>query len=219
MNSSRIMAASGLEVAASRADNRRMRTLRWSSLAILLLAVGAPGASEITVYRCVDAKGVVSLQDEPCPAGQTGSQRSMTRPQDPPARASAPPPAPADDEPPEAAPALPPPPAGPLFAPPPLFQCTDYDGDVRYSEDYDPNRRCVPLSVLGYDVRGSAQGAATCRWVSESCLQLDDASACRQFKARLEVARSNALHAFSDTAAFRKSEVTRLERIIRDSCP
>lgn len=194
-----------------------MRTLGWSSLAILLLAVGASGAEEITVYRCQDAKGVVSLQDEPCPAGQTGSSRSMTRPKDPPApRATAPAP---ESTPVEEAPVAPDYGPAPLYAPPPLFQCTDYDGAVRYSEDHDPNRRCVPLSVLGYDVRGSAQGAASCRWVSESCLQLDDASACAQFKARLKVARSNALHAFSDTAAFRKSEVTRLERIIRDSCP
>ena len=118
-------------------------------------------------------------------------------------------------------PALPEPepqPAPLPYPPPPLFQCTDFDGEVRFSEAYDPNTRCVPLSVLGYDVRGSAQGAATCRWVSESCLRMDDDAACDQFKARLKVARSNALHAFSDTAAYRKSEATRLGRIVDESC-
>ena len=104
------------------------------------------------------------------------------------------------------------------FPPPPLFQCTDYDGEVRFTEDYDPSTRCVPLSVLGYDLRGSPQAAATCRWVSESCLRLDDDDACDQFEARLRQARSDALHASSDKAAYRKSEVVRLGRIVDESC-
>ena len=191
-----------------------MRARWWPSLAILLIAVGPSAAAEITVYRCQDDKGRVTLQDEPCPAGQSESTRSMVRPQDPPPR-PAPPPVAAE------APAAPEPPPQAEWTPyltPPLFQCTDYDGEVRYSEDYDPNTRCVPLSVLGYDVRGAPQAAASCRWVQESCLRLDDASACEQFIARLKQARSDALHAFSDTAAYRKSEVQRLERIVNDSC-
>ncbi len=190
-----------------------MRRFVQASLAIFLFAVGPAATQDITVYRCQDAGGRVTLQDEPCTAGQSQSERRMVRPRDPSPQSTT---ATAAVAP---APAEPPPPAPPLpYPPPPLFQCTDYDGEVRYSEDYDPNTRCVPLPVLGYDVRGSAQGAASCRWVSESCLRLDDDSACGQFKARLKVARSNALHAFSDTAAFRKSEVTRLERIVDESC-
>jgi hypothetical protein len=201
-------------VAAARAENAAMRAWWWPSLAILLIAVGPSAAGEITVYRCQDDRGRVTLQDEPCPDGQTESTRSMVRPQDPPPR---PAPAALAAEPP-AVPEPAPRAEWTPYPPPPLFQCTDYDGEVRYSEDYDPNTRCVPLSVLGYDVRGSAQAAATCRWVRESCLQLDDASACEQFKARLKQARSDALHAFSDTAAYRKSEVQRLQRIVDDSC-
>ena len=193
-----------------------MRRFVQASLAIFLFAVGPAATQDITVYRCQEASGGrVTLQDEPCAAGQTQSQRRMVRPQDPAPKPAA---APAAPEPTPAAPTgVPRGPAMP-YPPPPLFQCTDYDGEVRFSEDYDPNTRCVPLAVLGYDVRGSAQGAASCRWVSESCLRLDDGDACGQFKARLKVARSNALHAFSDTAAFRKSEATRLERIVDESC-
>ncbi len=185
-----------------------------ASLAIFLFAVGPAAAQDITVYRCLDATGRATLQDEPCAAGQTQTTRQMTRPQDP-----APRPVAAPRPEPEAAEPEPAPPQFALpYPPPPLFQCTDYDGEVRFSEDYDPNTRCVPLSVLGYDVRGSAQGAASCRWVSESCLRMDDADACDQFKARLKVTQSNALHAFSDTAAFRKSEAIRIERIVNESC-
>jgi len=207
------MAESGLEVAVPRAENPAMRRFVLASLAIFLCGVGPAATQDITVYRCQDSAGRVTLQDEPCAEGQAQSERRMVRPQDPaPKAASA---AVAEPEP----PTLPEPEPGPMpYPPPPLFQCTDFDGEVRFSEAYDPNTRCVPLSVLGYDVRGSAQGAATCRWVSESCLRMDDDAACDQFKARLKLARSNALHAFSDTAAFRKSEVIRLERIVGESC-
>ena len=189
-----------------------MRRLLQSSLAIFLFTVGPAATQDIVVYRCQDAGGRVTLQDEPCAAGQRQSERRMVRPQDP-----APRPAAATAVEVKPAAAAPPTPYLP-YPPPPLFQCTDYDGQVRFSEDYDPNTRCVPLAVLGYDVRGSAQGAGSCRWVSESCLRLDDGSACEKFKTRLKVARSNALHAFSDTASFRKSEVVRLERIVDESC-
>jgi hypothetical protein len=192
-----------------------MRPWVIASLASLLVLVGPSAAEELTVYRCQDAGGRVTLQDEPCPDGQQQSARSMVRPRDPPPIAAAPLPEP---EPAEVAP----PPAEPGYAlpfpPPPLFQCTDFDGSVRFSEDYDPNTRCVPLPVLGYDVRGSSAAAGTCRWVTESCLRLDDAAACEHFKRLLKQARSDALHAFSDTAAYRKSELRRLEGIVSESC-
>jgi hypothetical protein len=185
-----------------------------AALAIAILAAPAGRADDITVYRCKDASGNVTMQDSPCAAGTTGSARTMTRPQDPPpdttARTTRPqaPPAPAPEEVVE-----------PVYVepPPPMFECTDYDGAVRYSETYRPSNRCVPLAVLGYDV-GPGAAAATCRWVEESCLRLDDESSCRHFKQLLVEAKSAALHAFSDTAAFRKSEVERLTRIVNESC-
>jgi hypothetical protein len=191
-----------------------MRRFIVASLAIFLFAVGPAATQDITVYRCQDPGGRITLQDEPCATGQAQTERRMTRPQDP-----APRPTPQDGERPAAEDK---PPAEPLpaplpYPPPPLFQCTNYDGDVRYSEDYDPETACVPLAVLGYDMRGSPHGAA-CRWVTESCLRLDDDSACDRFKTLLRQARSDALHAFSDTAAYRKSEVVRLGRIVDESC-
>jgi hypothetical protein len=190
-----------------------MRPWLIASLASLLALVGPSAAEELTVYRCQDAGGRVTLQDEPCPDGQQQSARSMVRPRDPPPAPVAPTPEP------EPTAAAPPAPDYVLpFPPPPLFQCTDFDGSVRFSEDYDPNTRCVPLPVLGYDVRGSSAAAGTCRWVTESCLRLDDDAACEQFKRLLKQARSDALHAFSDTAAYRKSELRRLEGIVSESC-
>ncbi|GAB2488866.1 DUF4124 domain-containing protein [Arenimonas alkanexedens] len=192
-----------------------MRRYLIASLASLLAFVGPSAAGEMTVYRCQDAAGRITLQDEPCPGDQQQSTRSMVRPRDPPPAAPAPPardPKPVDTPPvTEAGQWLP-------YPPPPLFQCTDFDGSVRFSEDYRPNTRCVPLPVLGYDVRGSSAAAGSCRWVTESCLRLDDDSACEQFKRMLKTARSDALHAFSDTAAYRKSELQRIDAIVSESC-
>lgn len=187
-----------------------MRLRWWPSLAILLIPVGPSAAQEITVYRCQDAQGRVTLQDAPCPAGSTQDTRRMQRPQDPPPKPVAAPAAtPAAPEP-EPAPPPPPPPRRP---PPTLYQCTAYDGAVRYSENYDPNPRCIPLAVLGYD---AGPWGATCRWVEDSCVRLDDASACLVYDKKFEQAKSDALHAFSDTAAYRKSEVARLRQILDD---
>lgn len=188
----------------------RMHLRRWPILAILSILVGQAGAQDITIYRCTDGQGRVTLQDAPCAAGESQQRRSMVQPQAPAPRVPAPPTA-------EPAPApqvvdAPPPPRPP---PPPMYQCTTYDGETRYSEKDDPNPRCVPLAVLGYDV--GAYGAA-CRWVEDSCLRLDDASACDQFQRELRQAKSDALHAFSDTAAYRDSEVKRLTQIVRASC-
>ncbi len=193
-----------------------MRAIRASSLAVLLLLVGeAAAADAVTVYRCTDAQGRVSLQDAPCDPGQSGTRREMQRPVDPPPRPVAPAtPAPA------APPAPPPDPAPVVRLPPPaIYACTDYDGALRHSEDYDPRDRCVPLGMLGYDLRGAPPDVLNrCRWVRESCVRLDDGPACRVFDDKLRQARSDALHAFSDTAAFRKSEVRRLEQIVAESC-
>jgi hypothetical protein len=220
MNSRRIIDRPGLELPPAPAENRRMDPRGWPSLAIPLLLVGAAAFAadaDITVYRCVSAAGAVTLQDEPCPAGQQETTRAMTRPQDPPPRAA---PAAAARAPgaPEPAPGPPPPPFAGPWPPPPMFQCTDYDGNVRFTEDYAPNTRCVPLAVLGYRVPDGSPAAATCRWVHESCLRLDDEAACDQFEAKLAEARSNALHASATTAPYRRSEAERLQRIVDESC-
>ena len=190
-----------------------MRRPGGPSLAILLALVGAAGAQEITIYRCTDARGAVTLQGEPCPAGQAQQQRSMVQPKDPPPRPAVP--APATPAATPAPPAPLPAPAPAYLPPPPMYQCTTYDGETRFSEKDDPNPRCVPLAVMGYD---AGPFGATCRWVEDSCVRLDDASACQVFRDKLDQAESDALHAFSDTAAFRDSEVARLKQIVRGSC-
>jgi hypothetical protein len=173
----------------------------------------------VTVHRCVDSKGRVTLQGDPCPAGTQDSTREMTRPKDPPPRATPLP--------------MPPPPMlvqpqeevvqrREIIPPPPIYKCTNMSGEARFSEQYDPNPRCEPI-VLYYPYAGvstpvGAQ-AITCRWIEDSCVRLSDWQACERFRAMRKEAQSAILHAFSDTAAYRKSELDRLNQIVYENCP
>lgn len=105
-----------------------------------------PAAQTLTLYRCVDSHGVVSLQDAPCAAGQAQQVRSVTRPRDPPPRPAA---------------ATPPPPAATASAsapvqvvyrtpPRPLYECLTPDGERYLSDDDRGNPRWVPQWAAGY---------------------------------------------------------------------
>ncbi len=116
-------------------------------LAPLLLLAGndavALQSGNVTVYRCVDAKGHVTLADSPCPAGSKEEMRTMQRPQDAPPR----PAMPAPVQPP---PAAPPPQVIVMRTPQPMYECTTPDGARYTSETGDGNPRWVPLWTLGY---------------------------------------------------------------------
>ena len=164
----------------------------------------------------MNARGQVTLQGEPCPKGSRDEARQMLRPTDPATGARprpVPPPVAAMDEP------LPPP-RRELFPPPPMYRCTTYDGDERFSESYDPNPRCEPLVIYyPYPNNLTPAQALTCRWVQDSCVRLTDHVSCDRWKAMRKDAASNLLHSFSDTSAYRKSELDRITPIVEESCP
>lgn len=66
-------------------DLRSLRVL----LALLLLP-GVGMAAELTIYRCTDDSGRLTLRDSPCLKGERQEARTMVRPQDPPARPPSP---------------------------------------------------------------------------------------------------------------------------------
>jgi Domain of unknown function (DUF4124) len=102
-------------------------------------------ADDVTIYRCTDAKGKLTLRDTPCEKGQQEQVRSMIRPKDAPPRARA-----------EAAPqaAAPAAPQRVLVrnAPRPLYECTRPDGSLYTSDTGDGAPRFVPLWTLDYPV-------------------------------------------------------------------
>lgn len=115
-------------------------------LACTWLAMAHTQAAEVTIYRCTDAKGQLSLRDTPCRAGEKQEARSMVRPTDPPPRATpapAPPSAPRTrDE---------PAPRYVLVTPPqPLYECITVDGERYTSESGEGRARWEPLWTFGY---------------------------------------------------------------------
>jgi hypothetical protein len=192
----------------------------WPFLLVVALAAlpdrpGPRAEGQITVYRCVDAKGALSLQDKPCAKGSDQKTLEMVRPKDAPPRPRAPkpPPEPIAEE-------LPPPEWEYEPLPPPaLYQCTSYDGIVRESEQYDPNPRCEPLALYyPYPNELTPEQAGACRWVQDSCVRLTDAEACARYKVNRKKAASEALHADSSMAPYRDSELRRLTQIVNDHC-
>jgi hypothetical protein len=139
------------------AQDAPMRVL--AGLFLLLLAgttQTARGADEVTIYRCTDAAGRLTLRDTPCASNQKQQTRTMLRPRDEttppvvlaPTRAVA---APAVD-----APRL------LVVRPPrPLYECIPPDGDPYTSDSPEGHPRWVPLWTLGYPVvvgRGGLRG-------------------------------------------------------------
>lgn len=114
------------------------------SLAAVLAAPLAQ-AAEVTIYRCTDATGQLTLRDTPCRKGEQQETRTMLRPTDPPPRRA---PAPAAPAPP---PAREPPARYVVLTPPqPLYECITADGE-RYTSDTGEGRaRWEPLWTYGY---------------------------------------------------------------------
>jgi hypothetical protein len=184
----------------------------------LVPSVPASGAAtgSVTVYRCVGDKGVVSLQDKPCAKGTEQKTIEMVRPRDaPPRPRSAPEPV---------AEALPPPPPPWEYEPqrtppPPLYECTSYDGIVRESEVYDPNPHCEPLALYHpYAEQLTPRQAGACLWVRDSCVLLSEQETCARWRVNRRKAASEALHADSTTQPYRQSELRRIDQILREHC-
>lgn len=122
--------------------NRRVRLLPIALLA--LAAITSAQAAQVTIYRCTDGKGQLTLRDTPCRAGEKQESRSMVRPTDPPPR-PAPPPAAATTTQREPAPRY-------VMVTPsqPLYECITADGE-RYTSDTGEGRtRWEPLWTYGY---------------------------------------------------------------------
>jgi hypothetical protein len=128
----------------------RRRPAYFRLLGIALAAAMAPAAAgDVTIYRCTDAHGRLTVRDTPCRHGERQETRAMRRPTDPPLRAAVRPPA-ATATP---AASAPPPRVLVVHAPSPLYECTTDDGE-RYTSDTDAgNPRWVPLAVLGFPMR------------------------------------------------------------------
>ena len=171
-------------------------------LLVGLVVVSAARADDVTIYRCVDPAGKISLQDSPCPANARQQVREMQRPQDPPPR---PPQA-------EATPIPAPQPQAPEIRivhvrdPQPLYECRNPDtGETYMSQTGVPEGRYVPFSTLGYGDPFANVGGRTPTpspairtgrlphgkfaypamvYVQDTCVRLPQDEVCRRMHAR-----------------------------------
>lgn len=217
--------------------------LWWLSSLLLLASAGAHAqAGKVVIYRCTDALGQLTVQNNtPCPKGSqqqkrviedapvsSGPSTLITSPY--PQPNSAPPHPPVSSQlpsvatPPNARPVPKslPQPAGPPIAdadrlpPPVLFECRTYDSSRYLSDDGKPPQRCAQLQTTGLGGTGSGTGVA-CEMVDDQCQRIPDDHLCENWKQRLREAQSALRFGRSDNQDASATEVARIQRIVTES--
>lgn len=198
------------------------------SCALLLPAAGAI-AQKVVIYRCTDAGGALTVQnDVPCPKGSTQDKRVIE------AVASVPTPRVFVPAPPVASPATPAPDApesamapaaaaAPAIAdadrlpPPALFECRTYDNDRYLSDDGLPPQRCAPMTTTGIGGGSGPAAGEACQMVSDQCQRIADGALCENWKTRLLEAQAVLRFGRRDNRDTAQAEVDRVDRIVRES--
>ncbi|MBT2749428.1 MULTISPECIES: DUF4124 domain-containing protein [unclassified Lysobacter] len=216
----------------------------WFMSLLLLASAGAHAQGKVVIYRCTDALGQLTVQNNtPCPKGSQQEKRVIedapvssapptfiTSPVAPYAPANAPPPHPpvssqlpsVGTTKPAARPAAPKAPAGPAIAdadrlpPPVLFECRTYDGSRYLNDDGTPPQRCAQLQTTGLGSVGSGTGVA-CQMVDDQCQRIADDHLCENWKQRLREAQSALRFGRGDSRDASAAEVARIQRIVTES--
>lgn len=114
------------------------------------LPPAAHAADEVTIYRCTNGKGQLSLRDSPCGKDERQETRSMLRPKDAPPRAQSPLPTPV------VATQAPAQQVIVVNAPRPLYECVAPDNDRYLSDTPEGQARWVPLWPQAYPMQQQA---------------------------------------------------------------
>lgn len=173
-----------------------MFSIRTSALAGTLLAAAlcasAYAQTDMTIYRCVDPSGAVSLQnDTPCPKGSQQTVRKVgvlptlptlpalpaaSKPAVPKPTAAAIPPAPAPGVPIARSP------------PPPLFLCRTWDERDYFGDIAEPPATCVPVQAMGIDGTSELAAGSTCEMRQDACAPIAAEQLCTAWKKRVDEA-------------------------------
>ena len=195
-----------------------------------ILSASAHGSkSSVIIYRCTDAFGALTVQnDTPCAKGARQQKQVIQSPPPMPAYRPGAKSRPAAS----AAAALPdaiaaPSPAAvasdPAIAdkdrlpPPPLFQCNTYDNDSYLSDNAAPEPRCVRLQTTDLQGTTDTSGGVACQMVTDQCQRVADGAACEAWKKRLRESEAKWKFGAADDALAYKIDYDRVQRIVRDS--
>jgi len=199
--------------------------------ALLVSAAAAVAADQVVIYRCTDASGALTVQnDEPCPAGSR-QERSVVEPPPPlpvyvpqtpppaPVRAAVPAPEPPAPD----APARPDAPAPARIAdadrlpPPPIFRCHTPGNDRYITESTDPQSRCVPLQTVGINGDPGLAAGAACEWQYDRCERIPDGEACDGWRQRGREIESSWRFARGEAKGPLQAEFARVAAILSDT--
>ena len=203
-------------------------------LALLLPPAPAPAQGNVVIYRCTDAAGALTVQnDRPCPKGSRQDKRTIQE-----VRRVAAPPASASTRRPTASAPAPvarvvagPPVMGtaptatitsgialPDRLPPPvLFECRTYDNDRYLSDDGTPPQRCAPLATTGIGGISGTGAGESCQMVNDQCQRVADGGLCEAWKQRLLEADSALRFGRGENRQSAQAEFDRVERVVRES--
>ena len=134
------------------AQDARMRVHVFLTLVLIAASSYAFAADEVTIYRCTDASGHLTLGDTPCRKDQRQQTRTMLRPRDAPHLRMNPPTAATPRD------GMQSPRVVVVHAPRPLYECIPEDGEPYTSDSGEGRPRWVPLWTLGYPGGGLYPG-------------------------------------------------------------
>ena len=211
-----------------------MRNVPFIASICLALAglLGCAGAEATTIYRCTDAKGAVTMQnDKPCGPGMKQEIRTIGELPTAPAPAARPAATPVSSGPPPGASfelvrgpvteALPAPsvPQAERKPPPTLFQCRTFDADTYLTESDTPESRCIALNTVGLDGTAAMGAGAACEMKQDTCTALDGPALCQAWQRRIDEAKFRMTFAADADKATRKAEYERqLASFVDSTC-
>ncbi len=198
------------------------------------LGIAAANAADVTIYRCTDASGALTLQNAPCPKGMKQEARTMqgvntvpmvpgqtgtaATPSSPAAATPTPATATPATSPTESTTTSLPATSDTRALPPPiLFQCTTYDRDSYLTEDPMPGSRCVTLSTVGLDGNPQAGAGQACEVVRDTCARVPDGALCDAWKKRRDETEVAFRFARPENAEKNRADYERVARIVAES--
>lgn len=184
---------------------------------LLLLVPSAGARNSVVIYRCTDAAGALTIQnDVPCPAG-TRQQREVIESPLPPLTPAYVPPAPEPPPQPISASredARPEPAAEAERRPPPaLYQCRTWADDGYLTDDSTPKERCAPLQTVGIGGAPGVGAGAACEMVVDTCEQVPAEGLCEGWQRRLREAEAALRFGRYESRQAAEAEIERVARI------
>jgi hypothetical protein len=186
------------------------------SAALLLGAIasgdGAYASGTVTIFRCVDAKGNVALQDMACPRDTHQEVRQMLRPQDA---------GPQPERPSEAPPPLQQQVVRQLRNSRPLYQCQTADGQTYTSQTPNPPGHYVPVWTTipagsGRNSRPYVFPGTT--YVQDTCMRMAQDAGCQRLHDRDDELDTLIFNAQPDDRARYEREQSTVQSELRNDC-